>query len=172
MNRRTVPTPEAMDALGAQLAQGLRALAASARAAEESFSPNGEAGGGCVVYLHGDLGAGKTTLVRGALHALGHDGRVKSPTYTLTESYPVPEAARELHHLDLYRLTSPEEVNGLALRDLPSTDWVLIEWPEKGGEALLPADLVAYLEHAGTGRVVSFDPLTPAGRVVVEAGGL
>jgi tRNA threonylcarbamoyladenosine biosynthesis protein TsaE len=162
MSRHQVPTPDAMDALGAKLAAGLAALDAD---------PANDAPPGCVVYLHGELGAGKTTLVRGVLHALGYDGRVKSPTYTLIESYPVPQADRELHHLDLYRLVTPDEVTGLALRDLPVEDWLLIEWPEKGTGALPPADLVAYLEHAGSGRVVSFDALTPVGRVVVDKAG-
>ena len=161
-HRHLVATPEAMDALGARLARGLLALVDR----EDATAT------GCVVYLHGELGAGKTTLVRGVLHALGHDGRVKSPTYTLIESYPVPQASHELHHLDLYRLASPDEVVGLALRDLPPEDWLLIEWPEKGTGALPPADVVAYLEHAGTGRGVSFDALTPVGQAVVDNAGL
>jgi len=162
-NHRIVASPEAMAAVGARLAAGLLALTRERTRTQPI---------GCVVYLHGELGAGKTTLVRGVLRALGHDGRVKSPTYTLIESYPVPQAEHELHHLDLYRLEKPEEVVGLALRDLPPEDWLLIEWPEKGTGALPPADVVAYLEHAGTGRVVSFEALTAVGRVVVDKAGL
>lgn len=154
MTRHVILTPDAMAALGATLAEGLSDLAADAT--------------GCVVYLHGELGAGKTTLVRGVLHALGHDGRVKSPTYTLLESYPVPKTECELHHLDLYRLVTADEVVGLGLRDLPVSDWLMIEWPEKGAGYLPPADVVAYLEHAGSGRVVAFDALTPVGRRILD----
>lgn len=157
MTRATIPTPAAMDALGARFAAGLRAL---------------PPGAGCVVHLHGELGAGKTTLVRGVLHALGHAGRVKSPTYTLLESYPVGATTRELHHLDLYRLESPDEVEGLALRDLPAEDWLLIEWPEKGAGALPAADVAVWLEHAGEGRVVAFEALSPVGREVVDKSGV
>ena len=157
MIRLVIETPEAMAALGAQLAGGLPDDA------------------GCVVYQRGELGAGKTTLARGVLRALGHAGRVKSPTYTLIESYPIARdgagdggGERQLHHLDLYRLASPEEVAGLALRDLDPLDWLLIEWPENGGDALPPADLVVYLEHAGSGRAVGLDPLSPVGQRLVK----
>lgn len=100
---------------------------------------------GFVVYLEGDLGAGKTTLVRGWLRALGVSGPIRSPTYTLIEPYRVE--ARELLHMDLYRLRSPDELEGLGLDDYPPTrsGW-LVEWPAQGGALLPPADLVIRLQ--------------------------
>jgi len=155
MRHHTAATPEAMGVLGAGLAGGLRA-----------------AGAGCVVYLAGELGTGKTTLARGVLRALGHPGRVKSPTYALVESYPIAEGTRTLHHLDLYRLEGPAEVEALGLRDLDPGDWLLVEWPERGGGRLPPADLVIGLAYAGAGRTVTLEAPTPVGRQVVEGSGL
>lgn len=95
---------------------------------------------GDVVYLSGDLGAGKTTLVRGLLRALGYRDRVKSPSYGLIESYEI--AHRQIHHLDLYRLGHPEEIEYLGIPDLLDEDsLLLIEWAEKG-EGYLPAPTV------------------------------
>lgn len=94
---------------------------------------------GGVVTLSGDLGAGKTTLVRGLLRALGHEGRVKSPSYGLIESYRV--GGRDIHHLDLYRLGHGEEIEYLGLEDLLTPgSLVLIEWPERGRGWLPPID--------------------------------
>jgi tRNA threonylcarbamoyladenosine biosynthesis protein TsaE len=93
-----------------------------------------------VVYLTGDLGAGKTTLARGFLHASGVSGTIHSPTYTLLESYETP--AMTVVHLDLYRLRDPSELEPLGLRDLAKPGYVwLIEWAERGGAELPPADL-------------------------------
>ena len=99
------------------------------------------------VHLCGDLGAGKTTLVRGFLRALGATGSVRSPTYGLMETYPLPPWS--VLHLDLYRLRDPAEVSALGLRDhdLPHSVW-LIEWPERGGAALPSADLRIELQAA------------------------
>lgn len=106
---------------------------------------------GLVVHLYGDLGAGKTTFARALLQALGVGERVKSPTYSLIESYPLANNAA--HHLDLYRLADPEEVEWLGLPDLADPDaLILIEWPERGGQRIPPADLRIALSHAAAQR--------------------
>lgn len=105
-----------------------------------------------VIYLHGDLGAGKTTLARGMLQAMGEQGAVRSPTYGLIAEY-APRGRRVLH-LDLYRLQAPDELEQLGIADyLPGSRLWLIEWPEQGaGGALPPADAHVWLEPAGEGR--------------------
>ena len=113
----------------------------------------GELAGGQVITLSGDLGAGKTTLVRGMLRGLGFGGRVKSPSYGLVESYEV--AGLEIHHLDLYRLGDPEELDFIGIEDLIGPDSVLlIEWPERGKGRLPEASARVRIEHQGTGRRV------------------
>jgi tRNA threonylcarbamoyladenosine biosynthesis protein TsaE len=104
-----------------------------------------------IVYLQGDLGAGKTTLVRGLLRALGHVGAVKSPTYTLIEPYDL--AGRRILHCDLYRLADPEELEFLGLRDeLDDNHWWLVEWPECGAGWLPAATLTVVLHRDAGGR--------------------
>jgi tRNA threonylcarbamoyladenosine biosynthesis protein TsaE len=118
--------------------------------------------GGGVVYLAGDLGTGKTTLVRGMLRALGHAGPVRSPTFTLIEPYAC--GALRVYHLDLYRLGDPEEVEYLGLRDfLDPGVLCLVEWPERGAGHLPPADLEVRIAFAGQGRRVELLALTPSG---------
>ena len=118
--------------------------------------------GGLVIHLQGDLGAGKTTLARGLLRALGVSGHVRSPTYTLVEPYEVP--GRTLAHLDLYRLADPEELEWLGLRDLLADDAVLlVEWPERGQGFLPPADLLVAIEHNDDGRRVRLRAGSPVG---------
>ena len=105
----------------------------------------------CNIWLEGELGAGKTTLVRGLLRALGHAGSVKSPTYTLVEPYEF--AAGTVYHLDLYRLADPEELEFLGVRELDAgLSVVLVEWPERGAGFLSPPDLVLTLSVYGDGR--------------------
>lgn len=117
---------------------------------------------GCILYLQGELGAGKTTLARGLLHGLGHRGAVKSPTYTLVEPYLLN--AWRLFHWDLYRLSDPEEMEFLGLRDQLDGDALLvIEWPERGRGALPPADLALTLSYTDTGRQCQLEPLSPVG---------
>lgn len=102
------------------------------------------------VYLQGPLGAGKTTLVRGMLRALGWTGRVRSPSYSLLEHYPLG-ADRQLLHLDLYRIADPGELAALGLRELlAGATRVCIEWPEKGGDRIPPADLDVRLAYGVT----------------------
>jgi tRNA threonylcarbamoyladenosine biosynthesis protein TsaE len=122
-----------------------------------------------VLYLHGDLGAGKTTLARGLLQGLGERGPVRSPTYGLVAEYE-PAAGRVLH-LDLYRLRSPDELLALGLADyLPGSRLWLIEWPEKaGGHGLPAADVEAFLHVQGTGRRIELQPRTAAGHLWVAA---
>lgn len=122
-----------------------------------------------VVYLEGDLGAGKTTLARAVLQALGVRGPVRSPTYTLVERYPID--AGEAAHLDLYRIADPGELEFLGLDDLAASArlW-LVEWAARGRDALPPADLVLRLRVAGSGRWAELEAASEAGRAWVEAG--
>jgi tRNA threonylcarbamoyladenosine biosynthesis protein TsaE len=103
-----------------------------------------------IVFLHGDLGAGKSTLARAWLRALGVTGAIRSPTYTLVEHYPLGERGMALH-LDLYRIAAPGELEFLALDDADVRLW-LVEWPDRGGDALPKADLDVWLELDSDGR--------------------
>jgi len=106
--------------------------------------------GGGVVYLHGDLGLGKTTLVRGLLRAMGFSGRVKSPSYGLVESYQL--GGLVIHHLDLYRLSDGEELLYLGLEDmLDGPTLMLVEWAEKGQGYLPAPDWRIRLEETADG---------------------
>lgn len=107
----------------------------------------------CLVFLHGELGAGKTTLVRGYLRAAGYTGTVKSPTYNLVEEYTV--AGKLIYHFDLYRLNDPEELEWIGINDYFTQDCVcFIEWPDKGKGFLPVPDNVITLTVIETGRLV------------------
>nr|CAA6811831.1 MAG: TsaE protein, required for threonylcarbamoyladenosine t(6)A37 formation in tRNA [uncultured Thiotrichaceae bacterium] len=111
---------------------------------------------GCVIALQGDLGAGKTTLVRGLLQALGHTGIVKSPTYTLVEPYQLNE--RDVYHFDLYRLGEPDELEYIGFRDyFSSTSVCLIEWPERGGNYVPVADIQLIISMIDAGRKIKLN---------------
>lgn len=115
-----------------------------------------------VVYLRGDLGAGKSTLARALLRELGVTGAIRSPTYTLVERYPVP-AGGEAWHLDLYRIGDGAELEFLGLDSDEATLW-LVEWPERGAGFLPEADLQVALEVAGQGRRAELTATSDAGR--------
>jgi tRNA threonylcarbamoyladenosine biosynthesis protein TsaE len=115
-----------------------------------------------VVYLSGDLGAGKTTWVRGFLSASGVSGAVRSPTYSLVELYELADAAAV--HLDLYRLQHAEELEGLGIRDWAAPGYLwLIEWPERGGEALPRPDLTVTLRAARDVHDITVDAQSAVG---------
>lgn len=115
-----------------------------------------------VVFLHGDLGAGKSTLARAWLRALGVTGAIKSPTYALVERYAIPGG--EAAHLDLYRLAAAAELDFLGLDELATeaTLW-LVEWPERGAGSLPAPDLHVTLAVDGAGRRAALEAGSPAG---------
>lgn len=120
-----------------------------------------------VVELHGDLGAGKSTLARALLRALGVTGTIRSPTYTLVEQYPLPVGGMALH-LDLYRIGAPGELEFLGLDAGDIRLW-LVEWPERGQGALPHPDLRIELEVESTGRRCRLRPASPVGEAWVAA---
>lgn len=144
---RTVPAAADMEALGARLAPGLKP--------------------GMVIFLHGELGAGKTTLIRGILHARGHRGAVKSPTYTLVEPYALPSMT--VYHFDFYRLGHPEELEFLGIRDyLEGQGASLIEWAERGAELMPEPDIDVYIERVDDGRCVRLVSHTTSGAALLS----
>ena len=142
-----LPDPEATERLGAALAASRPARA--------------------VVYLGGQLGAGKSSLARAWLRALGVTGAIKSPTYALVERYAIPGG--EAAHLDLYRLAAASELDFLGLDELAAeaTLW-LVEWPERGEGSLPPPDLRLSLAAEGAGRRAVLEAGSPAGGAWLE----
>jgi len=113
-----------------------------------------------VIWLEGDLGAGKTTFARGLIQALGYSGRVKSPTYGLLEYYQL--ANLQVLHMDLYRIGDPGELEFLGIEDLLDDDTILlIEWPDRGDGWLPKPDFIFGFSYAGTGRALRLTACTP-----------
>jgi len=122
---------------------------------------------GLVIYLAGDLGAGKTTLARGVLRGLGHTGKVKSPTYPLVEVYKLSRLY--LYHFDFYRFSDPREFDDAGFREHFNADSVcLVEWPEKAAGNLPAADVKIVMQVEGTGRRIEIFADTEAGRHCIE----
>ena len=122
---------------------------------------------GLVVYCHGDLGAGKTTFVRGFLHALGHVGKVKSPTYTLVEPYHM--AGYNIYHFDLYRFIDEEEWEAAGFRDYFNPSAIcFVEWPEKAENILPKPDIDLYLEPNSTGRILKLIANSTLGKKILQ----
>jgi tRNA threonylcarbamoyladenosine biosynthesis protein TsaE len=143
---RKVATEADMERLGAALAPRLHA--------------------GIMLFLHGELGAGKTTFVRGILRGLRYTGAVKSPTYTLVEPYQL--AGLTVYHFDLYRLNDPEELEFLGVRDyLEGSGVCLVEWAERGAGVLPVPDLDITIERQEDGRVVRFTTRTENGTALL-----
>lgn len=148
MPRLEIPDECAMLTLGRSCGRAL---------AHNFLSGNLESG--CVLFLSGELGTGKTTLVRGMLSGLGFDGIVSSPTYTLVEPYTINQ--RAIYHFDLYRVKCAEELEMIGIRDLLTPETIsLIEWPERGAGVLPDPDYeiviqYAQIDHAQTGRAVN-----------------
>lgn len=123
-------------------------------------------GQGFVAYLNGDLGAGKTTLTRGVVRGMGHQGNVKSPTYTLVEPYELGDW--RVYHFDLYRLSDPEELEYMGIRDYFADNCCcFIEWPEKGLGSLAEADMTIDLAYDDEQRKITLHGHTEMGYKVL-----
>lgn len=120
------------------------------------------------IFLQGELGSGKTTLVRGFLRAFGYTGIVKSPTYTLVETYQIDQ--QEIFHFDLYRINMPAELDAIGIQDyFSNTAICLIEWPEHGTAILQPADIHIDIHYQGNKRKLSLSPETPLIKSIIHS---
>lgn len=145
--KRQIPDVESMEQLGYVLAQGLRP--------------------GMQLHLIGDLGAGKTTLVRGILRGLGYDGTVKSPTYTLVESYTLPPLS--IYHFDFYRVKHPGEVEAIGFRDYCADGAIcLIEWPELAGSTIGKPDVLIRFTFVTSGRELEIEALSERAKLLIS----
>ena len=143
-----VPEVADMEALGARMAAQL--------------------GKARLIYVHGPLGAGKTTLVRGLLRALGHVGPVKSPTFTLVEPYEL--RGHRIYHFDLYRLNDPEELEFLGMRDYLHGEGVcVVEWAERAQGVLPAPDIDVMIQATEKGRMVRIAAHTDSGNALLNA---
>jgi tRNA threonylcarbamoyladenosine biosynthesis protein TsaE len=123
---------------------------------------------GTLILLQGDLGVGKTSLVRGVLRQLGHTAAVKSPTYTLLEEYSL--AGKEIIHFDLYRLSDPEELDLIGIRDyFNGKACCFVEWPDRGKGYLPPEDLVIRISHRASGREARLTAASDSGREIIAS---
>lgn len=123
---------------------------------------------GCLVFLRGNLGAGKTAFVRGCLRAAGYQGAVKSPTFTLVEEYSLQ--GRAIYHFDLYRLADPEELEWMGIRDYLRPDALcFIEWPERGEDVLPMADVEVSIVIAGSARNLAVAANSAVGHEVLRS---
>ena len=136
-----------------------------ARAIQDFLNEHPEQG--AVIYLNGDLGAGKTTLTRSVVRQFGHQGNVKSPTYTLVEEYQLAPFA--VYHFDLYRLADPEELEFMGIRDYfrPQT-LCLLEWASKGEGMIPEPDIIVQLDYATEGRNLQLQHKSPTGEAIVR----
>lgn len=140
----------------------LAATAALADCLAKSLTPD------LIIYLNGELGAGKTTLVRGILNGLGYTGITKSPTYTLVETYSLQNLL--INHFDLYRLADPSELEFIGIREYVSNNSICIfEWPQKGVGIIPPADLNIDLEIEHHKRKVIITANTVKGLNVLQS---
>lgn len=123
---------------------------------------------GSMIFLRGQLGAGKTTLVRGFLRGLGYRGKVKSPTYTLVEPYTLGRLT--INHIDLYRIASEQELESMGWRDyLDGAAICLVEWPERGQGALGEPDILIEFGIVEAGRYLTLQGVSAAGRAILAA---
>ena len=164
--RFDLPDEDATLAFGGRFAQAILTVRlAKPNASNERFP-------GLQVQLSGDLGAGKTTLVRATLRALGHAGRVRSPTYTLVEPYSLATETGplELYHFDLYRFADPAEWADAGFREYFDAGAIcLVEWPQRAGGLLGVPDLEFTLEQEGEGRVLTARAFSETGKSCLES---